>query len=197
MFWPHLQVNMFQKLKVIFKAAAFLLGQTALIRSTCGSTEFTGLIYECAKTGNDALMFSGQLPNALFWFPLGNTCGVVFKQPLFCFVFLSFSGATSAPCLIFIFPAIFYIRIVPKDREPLNSTPKILVRPSPHLPPFMCWLGRCCQTLSTRCACFAPPTLPPPQAACFAALGLSFMVMSLSFIIIDWSTGDGLSARGH
>uniref|UniRef100_H3BYP6 Solute carrier family 38 member 3 n=1 Tax=Tetraodon nigroviridis TaxID=99883 RepID=H3BYP6_TETNG len=69
-------------------------------------------------------------------------------------------GATSAPCLIFIFPAIFYIRIVPKDREPLSSTPKIL-------------------------------------AACFAALGLSFMVMSLSFIIIDWSTGDGLSTKGH
>lgn len=80
----------------------------------------------------------------------------------FCFVFFFvFSGATSAPCLIFIFPAIFYIRIVPKDREPLKSTPKILVRPSPHLPLFMCWLGRCCQTLSTRSACFAPPTLPP------------------------------------
>uniref|UniRef100_A0A8C4Y3V9 Solute carrier family 38 member 3 n=1 Tax=Gopherus evgoodei TaxID=1825980 RepID=A0A8C4Y3V9_9SAUR len=35
-------------------------------------------------------------------------------------------GATSAPCLIFIFPAIFYIRIVPKDKEPPKSTPKIL-----------------------------------------------------------------------
>uniref|UniRef100_A0A8C9ZMK2 Solute carrier family 38 member 3 n=1 Tax=Sander lucioperca TaxID=283035 RepID=A0A8C9ZMK2_SANLU len=35
-------------------------------------------------------------------------------------------GATSAPCLIFIFPAVFYIRIVPKDEEPMNSTPKIL-----------------------------------------------------------------------
>lgn len=40
---------------------------------------------------------------------------------------LSSSGATSAPCLIFIFPAIFYIRIMPKDKEPLRSTPKILV----------------------------------------------------------------------
>ncbi|XP_068170460.1 sodium-coupled neutral amino acid transporter 3 isoform X2 [Antennarius striatus] len=69
-------------------------------------------------------------------------------------------GATSAPCLIFIFPAVFYIRIVPKDREPMNSTPKIL-------------------------------------AACFAALGISFMVMSLSFIIIDWTTGGGHSAGGH
>ncbi|XP_067417315.1 sodium-coupled neutral amino acid transporter 3 isoform X2 [Emydura macquarii macquarii] len=35
-------------------------------------------------------------------------------------------GATSAPCLIFIFPAIFYIRIVPKDKESMKSTPKIL-----------------------------------------------------------------------
>lgn len=40
---------------------------------------------------------------------------------------LSSPGATSAPCLIFIFPAIFYIRIMPKDKEPLRSTPKILV----------------------------------------------------------------------
>ncbi|XP_061473794.1 sodium-coupled neutral amino acid transporter 3 isoform X2 [Rhineura floridana] len=35
-------------------------------------------------------------------------------------------GATSAPCLIFIFPAIFYIQIVPKDKEPTKSPPKIL-----------------------------------------------------------------------
>ncbi|XP_034544130.1 sodium-coupled neutral amino acid transporter 3 [Notolabrus celidotus] len=69
-------------------------------------------------------------------------------------------GATSAPCLIFIFPAVFYIRIVPKEDEPMNSKPKIL-------------------------------------AACFAALGVSFMVMSLSFIIIDWSTGGGHAAGGH
>ncbi|XP_041809043.1 sodium-coupled neutral amino acid transporter 3-like [Chelmon rostratus] len=69
-------------------------------------------------------------------------------------------GATSAPCLIFIFPAVFYIRIVPKDDEPMTSTPKIL-------------------------------------AACFAALGVSFMVMSLSFIIIDWTTGGGHAAGGH
>lgn len=39
-----------------------------------------------------------------------------------------FSGATSAPCLIFIFPAVFYIRIVPKEDEPMNSLPKIMVR---------------------------------------------------------------------
>ncbi|KAM9185882.1 sodium-coupled neutral amino acid transporter 3 isoform 2-T3 [Dugong dugon] len=35
-------------------------------------------------------------------------------------------GATSAPCLIFIFPAIFYFRIVPTEKEPARSTPKIL-----------------------------------------------------------------------
>ncbi|NXJ05712.1 S38A3 protein, partial [Odontophorus gujanensis] len=63
-------------------------------------------------------------------------------------------GATSAPCLIFIFPAIFYIRIMPKDKEPLRSTPKVL-------------------------------------AACFALLGVLFMIMSLSFIITDWATGGG------
>ncbi|XP_017263885.1 sodium-coupled neutral amino acid transporter 3 isoform X2 [Kryptolebias marmoratus] len=69
-------------------------------------------------------------------------------------------GATSAPCLIFIFPAVFYIRIVPKEDEPLSSAPKIL-------------------------------------AFCFAALGVSFMVMSLSFIIMDWTTGSGRAAGGH
>lgn len=36
-------------------------------------------------------------------------------------------GATSAPCLIFIFPAVFYIRIVPKEDEPMSSVPKIVV----------------------------------------------------------------------
>ncbi|XP_054901922.1 sodium-coupled neutral amino acid transporter 3-like [Poeciliopsis prolifica] len=69
-------------------------------------------------------------------------------------------GATSAPSLIFILPAIFYIRIVPEDQEPLKSKPKI-------------------------------------QAACFAALGFIFMIMSLSFIIIDWSTGKPGSGGGH
>ncbi|NXG39729.1 S38A3 protein, partial [Dromaius novaehollandiae] len=69
-------------------------------------------------------------------------------------------GATSAPCLIFIFPAIFYMRIMPKDKEPLRSPPKIL-------------------------------------AACFALLGVLFMIMSLSFIIIDWATGGGKSGGSH
>uniref|UniRef100_A0A672GJY2 Sodium-coupled neutral amino acid transporter 3-like n=1 Tax=Salarias fasciatus TaxID=181472 RepID=A0A672GJY2_SALFA len=69
-------------------------------------------------------------------------------------------GATSAPCLIFIFPAIFYIRIVPKEEEPLRSPQKIL-------------------------------------AACFAGLGFLFMIMSLSFIIIDWTSGTSKAASGH
>ncbi|KAG8129791.1 putative Sodium-coupled neutral amino acid transporter 3-like protein, partial [Naja naja] len=60
-------------------------------------------------------------------------------------------GATSAPSLIFILPSIFYIRIIPNEKEPLRSRPKI-------------------------------------QAACFAALGFIFMVMSLTFIIVDWVT---------
>lgn len=69
-------------------------------------------------------------------------------------------GATSAPCLIFIFPAVFYIRIVPKDQEPMRSTPKIV-------------------------------------AACFAGLGVLFMTMSLSFIIIDWTMGSSNAGGGH
>ncbi|XP_051568907.1 sodium-coupled neutral amino acid transporter 3-like isoform X1 [Myxocyprinus asiaticus] len=69
-------------------------------------------------------------------------------------------GATSAPCLIFIFPAVFYIQIVPKDKEPMRSTPKIF-------------------------------------AACFAGLGVLFMIMSLSFIIIDWTTGSSSALGGH
>ncbi|KAK7909671.1 hypothetical protein WMY93_014355 [Mugilogobius chulae] len=69
-------------------------------------------------------------------------------------------GATSAPCLIFIFPAVFYIRIVPKEEEPLRSPPKIL-------------------------------------AACFAGLGFLFMIMSLSFIIIDWTTGTSKASSAH
>ncbi|XP_056278182.1 sodium-coupled neutral amino acid transporter 3-like isoform X2 [Pseudoliparis swirei] len=69
-------------------------------------------------------------------------------------------GATSAPCLIFILPGVFYIRIVPEEQEALLSRPKI-------------------------------------QAACFAALGVLFMIMSLSFIIVDWVTGESRSGGGH
>ncbi|XP_028265939.1 sodium-coupled neutral amino acid transporter 3-like [Parambassis ranga] len=38
---------------------------------------------------------------------------------------------------------------------------------------------------------------PKIQAACFAALGFMFMVMSLSFIITDWVTGESRSGGGH
>ncbi|PIO31762.1 hypothetical protein AB205_0121030 [Aquarana catesbeiana] len=69
-------------------------------------------------------------------------------------------GATSAPSLIFILPSIFYIRIVPNEKEPLLSRPKI-------------------------------------QAAIFAALGFVFMIMSLSFIIVDWTTGGKSNVGGH
>uniref|UniRef100_A0A1A8J7S1 Amino acid transporter transmembrane domain-containing protein n=1 Tax=Nothobranchius kuhntae TaxID=321403 RepID=A0A1A8J7S1_NOTKU len=69
-------------------------------------------------------------------------------------------GATSAPCLIFIFPAVFYIRIVPREDEPLTSVPKII-------------------------------------ALCFTAMGVSFMVMSLSFIFMDWTSGTSRAAGGH
>ncbi|GAB5568094.1 sodium-coupled neutral amino acid transporter 3 [Prionailurus iriomotensis] len=76
-------------------------------------------------------------------------------------------GATSAPCLIFIFPAIFYFRIIPTEKEPAKSTPKILVRGSWRL------------------------------ALCFAVLGLLLMTMSLSFIIIDWVSGTGRHGGSH
>lgn len=69
-------------------------------------------------------------------------------------------GATSAPSLIFILPGIFYIRIVPNEKESMRSRQKI-------------------------------------QAACFAGLGFIFMVMSLSFIIIDWVNGESRSGGGH
>ncbi|XP_059188635.1 sodium-coupled neutral amino acid transporter 3-like [Centropristis striata] len=38
---------------------------------------------------------------------------------------------------------------------------------------------------------------PKIQAACFAALGFIFMIMSLSFIIIDWVSGESRSGGGH
>uniref|UniRef100_A0A8C8RJI1 Solute carrier family 38 member 5 n=1 Tax=Pelusios castaneus TaxID=367368 RepID=A0A8C8RJI1_9SAUR len=69
-------------------------------------------------------------------------------------------GATSAPSLIFILPSIFYIRIIPSEKEPLRSRPKI-------------------------------------QAACFAALGFIFMVMSLGFIVADWVTTGWSNTGGH
>ncbi|CAK6963880.1 sodium-coupled neutral amino acid transporter 3-like [Scomber scombrus] len=38
---------------------------------------------------------------------------------------------------------------------------------------------------------------PKIQSACFAAVGFIFMIMSLSFIIIDWVTGESRSGGGH
>ncbi|CAL8280798.1 unnamed protein product [Boreogadus saida] len=69
-------------------------------------------------------------------------------------------GATTAPCLIFILPGLFYIRIVPVEQEPMSSRPKI-------------------------------------QAACFTAMGFVFMIVSLTFIGIDWMSGEKRSAGGH
>ncbi|XP_017264809.1 sodium-coupled neutral amino acid transporter 3 [Kryptolebias marmoratus] len=57
-------------------------------------------------------------------------CLIFFVDLLVIFVpsikdIFGFIGATSAPSLIFILPAIFYIRIVPEDQEPIKSRPKI------------------------------------------------------------------------
>uniref|UniRef100_UPI00398F48A2 sodium-coupled neutral amino acid transporter 5b n=1 Tax=Pristiophorus japonicus TaxID=55135 RepID=UPI00398F48A2 len=68
-------------------------------------------------------------------------------------------GATTAPTLIFMLPGLFYVRIVPNDKEPLKSRPKI-------------------------------------QAICFATLGFIFMIMSLSFIFLEWTRSDGRSHIG-
>ncbi|XP_047449393.1 sodium-coupled neutral amino acid transporter 3-like [Mugil cephalus] len=38
---------------------------------------------------------------------------------------------------------------------------------------------------------------PKIQAACFAVLGFIFMIMSISFIITDWVTGESRSGGGH
>ncbi|XP_043936223.1 sodium-coupled neutral amino acid transporter 5 [Protopterus annectens] len=69
-------------------------------------------------------------------------------------------GATSAPSLIFILPGVFYVRIIPEEKEPMLSRSKIM-------------------------------------AACFAALGFIFMIMSLTFIIVDWVTTGKSSGGGH
>lgn len=80
------------------------------------------------------------------------------NPPSFCV----FSGATSAPCLIFIFPAIFYIRIVPKDKEPMSSTPKILVR---SLHPIYVLIGL---LLNSEHPCCCAPFPPPGCLLCCA-----------------------------
>lgn len=68
-----------------------------------------------------------------------------------------FAGATSAPCLIFIFPAIFYFRIIPTEREPAKSTPKILVRGSWRL---VAWCGAEGAALPTHLTLTPDPSGP-------------------------------------
>ncbi|KAB5536796.1 hypothetical protein PHYPO_G00111460 [Pangasianodon hypophthalmus] len=107
-------------------------------------------------------------PNKTFWWPRHIAIAILLLTTINLLVIFAPNilgifgviGATSAPCLIFIFPAVFYIRIVPKEEEPVRSVPKIL-------------------------------------AACFAGLGVLFMIMSLSFIIIDWTSGSSKSNGGH
>ena len=36
-----------------------------------------------------------------------------------------------------------------------------------------------------------------PQAACFTAVGFIFMIMSLTFIALDWINGENRSGGGH
>lgn len=120
-----------------------------------------------------------------------------------------FAGATSAPCLIFIFPAVFYIRIVPKEDEPSFSVPKVLVsnlcirvnrQRKAEKKIKMMWkqlwgllVGR--QTPAVMSV--GPLSLSLFQAACFAGIGFLFMIMSLSFIIIDWTSGSSNASSGH
>uniref|UniRef100_A0A8C1BGQ6 Solute carrier family 38 member 3a n=1 Tax=Cyprinus carpio carpio TaxID=630221 RepID=A0A8C1BGQ6_CYPCA len=107
-------------------------------------------------------------PNKTFWWPRHIAIAVTLLTLINLLVIFAPNilgifgviGATSAPCLIFIFPAVFYIRIVPEEEEPMRSAPKIL-------------------------------------AACFAFLGVLFMVMSISFIIIDWTSGTSKGSSGH
>ncbi|XP_047666474.1 sodium-coupled neutral amino acid transporter 3a isoform X1 [Tachysurus fulvidraco] len=107
-------------------------------------------------------------PNKTFWWPRHIAIAILLLTIINLLVIFApnilgifgIIGATSAPCLIFIFPAVFYIRIVPKEDEPTRSMPKIL-------------------------------------AACFAGIGFLFMIMSLSFIIIDWTSGSSKSNSGH
>ncbi|XP_066526894.1 sodium-coupled neutral amino acid transporter 3a isoform X1 [Hoplias malabaricus] len=107
-------------------------------------------------------------PNKTFWWPRHIAIAIILLTTINLLVIFAPNilgifgviGATSAPCLIFIFPAVFYIRIIPKEDEPMRSAPKIL-------------------------------------AACFAGLGVLFMIMSLSFIIIDWTSGNSNASSGH
>ncbi|KAK3512687.1 hypothetical protein QTP70_023168, partial [Hemibagrus guttatus] len=73
-------------------------------------------------------------PNKTFWWPRHIAIAILLLTTINLLVIFAPNilgifgviGATSAPCLIFIFPAVFYIRIVPKEDEPTRSAPKIL-----------------------------------------------------------------------
>ncbi|KAF5892817.1 sodium-coupled neutral amino acid transporter 3-like isoform X2, partial [Clarias magur] len=73
-------------------------------------------------------------PNKTFWWPRHIAIAILLLTTINLLVIFAPNilgifgviGATSAPCLIFIFPAVFYIRIVPKEEEPPRSAPKIL-----------------------------------------------------------------------
>lgn len=95
-------------------------------------------------------------------------------------------GATTAPCLIFILPGLFYIRIIPTDQEPMNSRPKIQVSSA--------WLSKIRGKTKWF---FADKPAVGFQAACFSALGFIFMTMSLTFIAIDWTSGENRNIGGH
>uniref|UniRef100_A0A8C1R3C4 Solute carrier family 38 member 3a n=1 Tax=Cyprinus carpio TaxID=7962 RepID=A0A8C1R3C4_CYPCA len=85
-------------------------------------------------------------PNKTFWWPRHIAIAVTLLSLINLLVIFAPNilgifgviGATSAPCLIFIFPAVFYIRIVPKEEEPLRSAPKIIV--TFFLPPLCVFL---------------------------------------------------------
>uniref|UniRef100_A0A4W5MIB2 Solute carrier family 38 member 5a n=1 Tax=Hucho hucho TaxID=62062 RepID=A0A4W5MIB2_9TELE len=62
-------------------------------------------------------------------------------------------GATSAPSLIFILPGIFYIRIVPEETEPLNSKPKIMVKPQSVVSSSLAMLSRSSKETDQGAAC--------------------------------------------
>ena len=80
------------------------------------------------KTKNDEPSVFAYVP-----FKTERAIYFVFDKPLH----FIFTGATSSPCLIFIFPAVFYLRIVPKEDEPLSSVPKILVSYSNFSPELL------------------------------------------------------------
>uniref|UniRef100_A0A8C1R359 Solute carrier family 38 member 3a n=1 Tax=Cyprinus carpio TaxID=7962 RepID=A0A8C1R359_CYPCA len=73
-------------------------------------------------------------PNKTFWWPRHIAIAVTLLSLINLLVIFAPNilgifgviGATSAPCLIFIFPAVFYIRIVPKEEEPFIFSPSLM-----------------------------------------------------------------------